>query len=84
MDLATSTSSPSSLRPHTRIGPAAVTAASSLALRIVRGGDTGGEPVAITEPVSIGTATTNRIALTDLLVSRFHCEVAPSSCCTRG
>jgi DNA-binding NtrC family response regulator len=78
MDLATSTSSPSSLRPHTRIGPAAVTAASSLALRIVRGGDTGGEPVAITEPVSIGTATTNRIALTDLLVSRFHCEVAPS------
>ena len=76
MDLATSSSSsiPSS-RSHTRIGPAAVAAASSFALRIVR---SDAEPVAITEPVSIGTAATNRIALTDALVSRFHCEVAPS------
>ncbi|MBK9033858.1 MAG: sigma 54-dependent Fis family transcriptional regulator [Myxococcales bacterium] len=49
--------------------------ATTFALRVVSGPDLGGDAVAVTEPLAIGTAATNGLVLTDALVSRYHCEL---------
>ena len=67
------------LAGHTRLAPPAVSAPTALALRVVRGPDEGAPPIAVTEAVAVGTAVPNGLVLTDPLVSRFHCELTPTS-----
>ena len=64
--------------PPTRSAPGASATFDTFAVRVVRGHDENAEAKVANEPVAIGTSPTNKLVLTDALVSRFHCEVTAS------
>lgn len=50
-----------------------------LAAEVVAGPDVGATVTAVDDRLPIGTATGNRLVLTDPAVSRFHIELAPAA-----